>query len=219
MATLAGAALMIATVPSDALAQARPPSPAGAPAAIRVRGFFEAGGRTFAASKSFEAVLGSSSGVIFGAGGEVLLGRNLFVSLGVSRFKGDGERVVVFNGEAFPVGLDTTVSVMPIELSAGWRFADPRRTVTPYLGGGIGWHRYHETSEFAEAGEDAEFTKTGFQFIGGAEWRAGRWLGIAGEAGWMSVPDAFTEPTSAAVAFGEDDLGGAVFRVKVVIGR
>ena len=47
----------------------------------------------------------------------------------------------------------------------------------------------------------------------------GRWLGIAGEAGWMSVPDAFTEPTGAAVAFGEDDLGGAVFRVKVVIGR
>ena len=35
----------------------------------------------------------------------------------------------------------------------------------------------------------------------------------------MSVPDAFTEPTGAAAAFGEDDLGGAVFRVKVVIGR
>jgi hypothetical protein len=35
----------------------------------------------------------------------------------------------------------------------------------------------------------------------------------------MSVPDAFTEPSGAAAAFGEDDLGGAVFRVKVVIGR
>jgi hypothetical protein len=35
----------------------------------------------------------------------------------------------------------------------------------------------------------------------------------------MSVPDAFTEPTGAAAASGEDDLGGAVFRVKVVLGR
>jgi hypothetical protein len=108
---------------------------------------------------------------------------------------------------------------VPIELSAGWRFANPRRTVTPYLGGGMAWHKYRETSEFADAGEDAEFTKTGFQLLGGAEWRVGRWLGIAGEAGWMSVPDAFTEPSGAAAAFGEDDLGGAVFRVKVVIGR
>jgi len=64
-----------------------------------------------------------------------------------------------------------------------------------------------------------QFTKAGFQVIGGAEWRASSWIGIAGEAGWMSVPNAFSEPTSAAAAFDEDDLGGAVFRVKVVLGR
>ena len=123
-------AATIAMAPSDALAQARPAPPraAGAPPAVRVRGFFEAGARTFTASKSFEAVLGSSAGPIFGAGGEVLLGRNLFVSFGVSRFQRDGERVVVFEDEAFPVGIDTTVSIVPIELSAGWRFANPRRT-------------------------------------------------------------------------------------------
>ena len=83
----------------------------------------------------------------------------------------------------------------------------------------LAWHRYTETSEFADAGEDVEFTKAGFQLLGGAEWRAARWLGIAGEAGWMSVPTRLPSPTGAAVAFGEDDLGGAVFRVKVVIGR
>jgi len=214
-------AATIAAAPPDVLAQGRsaPPGAAGTPSPIRVRGMFEAGGRTFTASKSFEAVLGSNSGPIFGAGAELLFGRNLFVSFGVSRFQRDGERVVVFEDEAFPVGIATTVSIVPIELSAGWRFANPRRTVTPYLGGGIGWHKYRETSEFADAGEDVDFTKTGFQLLGGAEWRAGRWLGIAGEAGWMSVPNAFTEPSGAAAAFGEDDLGGAVFRVKVVIGR
>jgi len=219
LAALTCVAVLAATVP-DAAAQARPaPRPAAAPAAIRVRGFFEAGARTFTASKSVEAVLGSSSGGMFGAGGEVLFGRNLFVSIGVSRFQRDGERVVVFEDEAFPLGIETTVKVVPIELSAGWRFTNPRRSVIPYVGGGVGWHKYQETSEFSDAGEDSEFTKTGFQLLGGAEWRAARWLGIAGEAAWMSVPDAFTEPSSAAVAFDEDNLGGAVFRIKVVIGR
>ena len=42
----------------------------------------------------------------------------------------------------------------------------------------------------------------------------------AGEAVWMSVPNAFPGgATSAAGVLGEDDLGGAVFRVKVLIGR
>jgi opacity protein-like surface antigen len=178
------------------------------------------GARTFTASKSFEAVLGTRSGVLFGGGAEVLVGHNLFVSVGVSRFQKDGERVAVANGQAFPIGIDTTISIVPIEVSAGWRFANPRRTVIPYVGGGIGWHRYKETSEFATTDEDAQFTKTGFQLLGGAEWRASRWLGVAGEAAWMSVPNAFGGgTTSAAAAFGEDDLGGAVFRVKVVIGH
>ena len=204
-------------------AHAQGRTPAARPAtepAVRVRGFGEAGGRTFTASQSFEAVLGSKSGVIFGAGAEVLVGRNLFASFGVSKFQKDGERVVVANGEAFPIGIDTTISVVPIEVSAGWRFTAPGRTVIPYLGGGVSWHKYKETSEFATADEDVQFTKAGFQLLGGAEWRAARWLGIAGEAAWMMVPNAFGDaPTSAAAAFGEDDLGGAVFRVKVVIGR
>jgi hypothetical protein len=209
----------LAAAPSTASAQARPAPRPARESAVRVRGFFEAGARTFTASKSFEAVLGSKSGPIFGAGGEVLVGRNLFVSLGVSRFQRDGERVVVFEDEAFPLGIDTTVSIIPIELSAGWRFTNPRRSVTPYVGAGLAWHKYKETSEFAADGEDVEFTKTGVHLLGGAEWRGGRWFAVAGEAGWMSVPDAFTEPSSAAVAFGEDNLGGAVFRVKLVIGR
>ena len=190
------------------------------PAAAQVRGraVVEAGARTFTASQSFEAVHGSKSGPLFGAGAQVIVGRNLFVSFDVSRFQKDGERVVVAAGEAFPNGIATTISVTPIEVSAGWRFDDGRRTVIPYLGAGAGWHRYKETTELAPD-LDVDFTKMGFQFIGGAEWRAGRWIGVAGEAGWMAVPDAFTASTGAAAAFGEDDLGGAVFRVKVVIGR
>jgi len=211
----------LAMLPSTAAAQARTPPPRPAPEpTVRVRAFGEVGARTFTASKSFEAVLGSRSGVVFGGGADVLVGRNLFVSVGISRFQKDGERVAVANGEAFPIGIDTTISIVPIEVSAGWRFTKPRRTVIPYLGGGLGWHRYKETSDFATSDEDVQFTKTGFQLLGGAEWRASRWLGVAGEAAWMSVPNAFDGgATSAAAACGEDDLGGAVFRVKAVIGR
>jgi hypothetical protein len=210
----------LAMLPGTAPAQTRPPAGPAPEPAVRVRAVVEGGGRTFTASQSFDAVLGSHAGVLFGAGAEALVGRNLFVSFGVSRFQKDGERVVVANGEAFPIGIDTTISIVPIEVSAGWRFTRPGRTVIPYVGGGIGWHRYKETSEFATADEDTQFTKAGFQLLGGAEWRASRWLSVAGEAAWMSVPNGFAGgPTSAAAAFGEDDLGGAVFRVKVVIGR
>ena len=208
-------------LPAAAAAQARTPARRSPPEpAVRVRAIVEGGARTFTASQSFDAVLGSHAGIVFGAGAEALFGRNLFVSYDVSRFQQDGERVVVANGEAFPIGIDTTISIVPIEVSAGWRFTKPRRTVIPYLGGGLGWHRYKETSEFATADEDVQFTKMGFQLLGGAEWRASRWLGVAGEAAWMSVPNAFDGgATSAAAAFGEDNLGGAVFRVKAVIGR
>jgi hypothetical protein len=192
---------------------------AAAAQSVSVRAVVEAGARTFTASQSFDAVLGSHAGPIFGAGAQVLVGRNLFVSADVSRFSKDGERVVVAGGEAFPIGIDTTISIVPIEISAGWRFTDSRRTLIPYLGAGLSWHKYTETSDFAAADDDVQFTKTGFQLLGGAEWRASRWIGVAGEAAWMSVPNAFSSTTGAAAAFGESDLGGAVFRVKVVIGR
>jgi opacity protein-like surface antigen len=219
-AGIAALGCLALVVPATAGAQSRAPVRGStAEPAASVRGVVEAGARSFTASQSFDAVLGSHAGPLFGAGAQVVIGRNLFVSFDVSRFQKDGERVVVADGETFPNGIDTTISIVPIEVSAGWRFADGRRTVIPYLGGGLSWHRYKETSEFAVTDDDVQFTKAGFQVLGGAEWRASRWLGVAGEAAWMSVPNAFTSTTGAAAAFGEDDLGGAVFRVKVVIGR
>ena len=79
----------------------------------------------------------------------------------------------------------------------------------PYGGGGIGRHRYEETSEFAEASENVEESFTGYHLLGGVEFRATRWIGAAGELQWATVPDALgqdpngvssdsTRPTSAA---------------------
>ena len=40
----------------------------------------------------------------------------------------------------------------------------------------------YDVPTVAVSGEDVEFTKMGYQLLGGAEWRASRWFGVAGEA-------------------------------------
>ena len=206
-------------------AQARRPPPRPAPTrpadtGFRLRGFGEAGLRLFAASETFKAVLGSASGPIFGGGVEALWGRHLGVSFDVGRFRATGERVFVSNGEVFQLGLETKVSVVPIAATAAYRFSRPRRAVTPFVGGGINWHRYTETSAFAAAGEDVSATFTGFHAVAGAEWRLSPLVAVGGIGRWLSVRDALgAEPTSAAAAFGEHDLGGFEAKVRIIVGR
>jgi hypothetical protein len=135
----------------------------------------------------------------------------------------------VFEGQTFDLGIPTTVTVTPIELSAGFRFGDgrvgrrpgpARQRLIPYIGGGIGWHRYEETSSFAADGDNVKLQKIGYQVLGGAEYRLNGWLGLAGEAEWAMVPDALgQEPNSVSAEFKETDLGGGSFRVKIVIGH
>jgi opacity protein-like surface antigen len=205
-------------------AQARRPAPrptATRPAdtGFRLRGFGEAGLRLFAASETFKAVLGSASGPIFGGGVEALWGR-LGVSFDVGRYQATGARVFVFNDEVFQLGLETNVSVVPLAVTAAYRFQRPRSALTPFVGGGLNWHRYTETSAFAAEGEDVSATFAGFHAVGGAEWRVARLVSVGGIGRWLSVRDALgAEPTSAAAAFGEHDLGGFEAKVRIIVGR
>ena len=215
----AAAAVLCLLAPAMAAAQAPAPRPAAA-AGVGVRGFVDAGVRTFTAADSFEAVLGTRSATIAGIGGEIVLPQRIFANVRVSWFEQTGERVFVFEGETFPLGIDTTVRIVPVEITGGYRFAAGSRRVIPYAGGGVGWHRYEETSEFAASGENVSERFRGFHVLGGAEIRVARWLGVGGEVQWTTVPDALgADPNSVAAAFGEDDLGGTAVRVKVVIGR
>jgi len=196
----------------------------GAPAAsaqgIGFRGFGDVGGTRFAAGQSFDAVLGSHSGFEFGGGVETVLPSGIFVNLRASRFQKDGTRVFVLNDEVFDLGIPTTVRVTPVQVTGGYRFKVGRRQIVPYLGGGVGWFRYSETSDFADAGEDVSDTFTGYHLLGGAEWRMSRAVGISGEAEWSTVPNALGQtPSGASAAFDETDLGGVTFRIKVVVGR
>ena len=187
---------------------------------LEPRGFADLGITVFTASESFEAVLGSSTGVVFGAGGGIVLPQKIFVDVRASRFQKNGTRVVVADGEPFDVGIDNTVTITPVEITGGYQFGRARGTTRPYVGGGVGWYRYEESDRFASSSEAVRETFTGFHVLGGAEFRVHRYVGLAGEVAWARVPDALgQEPGSVGTAFDETDLGGTTFRVKVVIGR
>ena len=184
-----------------------------------IRGFADAGSRTFTAEKSFKAVLGSATGPVFGGGVEAVLWRHVFVDVRASRFSRTGHRVFVFEGREFDLGIPATITIRPIELNVGYRVT-PGRRVVPYGAIGAGWHAYTETSTFADAGENVEDTFNGFQVLGGAEVRMWRWIAIGGEVQWARVPDALgTDPNGVSKEFSETDLGGATFRVRVIVGR
>ena len=187
-----------------------------------IRGFGDVGATLFSASDSFDAVLGSSTGLFFGGGVEVVLPRRYFFNVRVSRFQKSGERVFVEGGEVFPLGIDMKVGITPVEVTGGYRFQARGRTrnIIPYVGAGIGWHRYSETSDFADGSENVNETFTGFHALGGVEFRLSRLFAIGGEGQWTTVPDALgSETSSASEAFGETNLGGMAFRIRFTVGR
>ena len=220
------AVLCAAVIPPKAAAQQKPPAAARPPAPPRsqlsIRGFGDIGLTRFAAAETFKATLGSSTGTFFGGGVEVVLPQRVFFNVRLSRFEKTGERVFVDEGEVFPLGIEMTVGITPVEVTGGYRF-EPRgrtRRVIPFVGGGIGWHRYSETSDFAETGDDVEERFTGYHALGGVEFRVARWFGVTGEAQWTTISDALgSELSSASEAFGESNLGGLGLRVRFVVGR
>ncbi|MBI4265928.1 MAG: hypothetical protein HY657_16250 [Acidobacteria bacterium] len=195
------------------------PPEARAQTEFMLRGFADVGSTTFAASQSFDAVLGSDRGLVFGGGVEAVFPWRVFASLRGSRFRDTGERLFVFNGQRFALGIPTTVTVTPVQLTGGYR-VDYGWRLVPYVGVGVGWHRYREISDFAEAAENVDERFTGYHILGGAEFRIARWVGTGAEVQWATVPDALgQDPNSVSKEFGEDNLGGVTVRVKIVVGR
>jgi opacity protein-like surface antigen len=188
---------------------------------LEAHGFADVGVTMFTAQDSFSAILGSATGMTFGGGGGIVLPPQIFVDVRASRFKKDGHRVVAAGGEVFDLGIANTITITPVEITAGYRFGRRRDTLRPYAGAGISWYRYQEDDvTVAAASETVSETFTGFHLLGGAEFRVHKYVGVAGEAAWAVVPDALgQQPSSVGTAFGETDLGGATFRVKVIIGR
>jgi hypothetical protein len=230
---LAGALALLAATSSPALAQTtRRPAPPPAAASgrlLEIAGFVHFGSLTLAAERSFDAILGSSSGTIVGGGGEVVFRRGLlrgvFGRVDVSRFSEDGERVFVFNGEVFPLGIPTTITLTPVEVSAGYRYVISRARrpgetaprpfpLVPYAGLGVGSMNYRETASFAQPGDDVDERFTSYHAFGGVDVRVWQGLSAGVEGVYRWVPDALGE-SGVSEAFNESNLDGATVRVRV----
>jgi hypothetical protein len=206
---------------------AQPPDDTPAPPrdmSIRPRVFGLAGFQWFTASDSFKAVLDTSGGPVFGGGGGVLLGRNLFVDVSISRFAADGTRVFVTDaGDIIDLGIATEVMVMPIDVSIGWRVESrpsftptgkPRLRPVPFFGGGFGFQQYRETSDFASGDDDVDEMKGSYHLLSGIELPFSTHLGAVADVIYRWVPDAIGAGGVSA-HYGDTDLGGPQVRVRV----
>jgi hypothetical protein len=198
-----------------------------------VQGFVHAGFLGFSSTEALTAVYDASGGFLWGGGARVGHRAGLFVQAGASRFAVDGERVFLFEGQVFNLGITSRLTVVPVDVSGGWRFRPaprpappvaarvrprgPRRWI-PYVGGGAGFVRVTERAEFSEAGDDFEERHVSYHVMAGVDVPAGRWLGAGIEAGWRWVPDALAGDGIAA-AFGETDLHHFVVVGRLTFGR
>jgi opacity protein-like surface antigen len=211
-----GLLLVLATLASGApaFAQPRPREPYPA---ISPRGFVLFGQQQFAAEQTFDAVFDKTSLPLMGGGADIVLARNVFVEIAFSRFKETGERVFRAGDEIFRLGIPLTATITPFEFSGGYRFTNWRRVI-PYGGVGFGSYHYEETSDFSQADEDIDVSKRGFLFLAGAEVRIMKWVGLSLDVHHTSVDDILGTGGISA-EFGEDDLGGTAFRIRVMVGR
>jgi hypothetical protein len=191
--------------------------PAAASAQVTVRGFADAGFMAFSATDSFKAILGKSSGPLYGGGIE-FGDRQFFLSLGARRFSREGHRVFVFENQVFTLNVNDKVTVTPVDLTFGYRFRS--HGLVPFAGGGVSWSRFMEASDHATSDENVKHTYHGGHIMGGAEVPLQRWLAAAVDAQWSAVPDDFDEAaTSVAKLYDEHDLGGFTVRARIIFGR
>jgi opacity protein-like surface antigen len=184
-----------------------------------VRPFVLATEQRFAAGRTFDATFGSRLAPFFGGGVEVVTRRGLFADVTVSRLDKTGQRAFVNNGEVFQLGIPLKVTVTPVEVSGGYRMRiRSYARLVPYVGAGVGWYTYKETSDFASSGENVDTTHAGFLVVGGAEVRLQTWIRAAADAQYTAVPGILGQG-GLSKDVSEKDLGGLAARIRVILGR
>jgi opacity protein-like surface antigen len=208
------AALIVFTAVPTAVAQSLGVT---APDGLSVRGVATIDLQRFAADTTFGAIFGSATGALVG-GGVLITHRHVFVEVTASRFKRTGERAFATEEEGFGLDVPVTVSITPIEVSAGYRFTLPRSSITPYAGGGLGIYRYEESSPSADAAEALSVSHAGWLLAGGAEFRLHRWIALGADLRYTNIPGILGQG-GLSQAVNEKNLGGLAARFKVIFGR
>jgi hypothetical protein len=199
--------LWCVTFPASAIAQKR----------MGFRAYATYGSNSLGASHTFDAVAGKARQQGLGGGiAATSLWRGLFIELGMSRTRLNGERVYVDGTSVFKLGIPMQITLTPIDVAAGWRTV--RHRVSPYVGGGLTSLSYKETGGFSQAGDDVTVRKTGPLVLAGADVRILKWVYLGGEARYRAVKGILGKE-GVSKAFGEDRIGGLSAGVRLSLGK
>jgi hypothetical protein len=189
---------------------------------VSFRPFLLATFQDFAAHQTFQAAFGRATHPFLGGGLDLAFRNGIFVDLTASHFSRKGQRAFVFNGKTYRLGIPLTATEIPLEVSAGYRYARWRR-IRPYAGGGVGAYIYRESSGFAASGENVATIHAGYFVVGGAEVPLTSWVAGAFDVQWTRVPGILGRSglsQGGGFAGGsEDDLGGIAPRVRLIFGH
>lgn len=165
----------------------------------------------FAASKSFQAVLGTSSLTEVGAGVDAGLWKGLFARVAITHTRRTGSRVIVSGSDAYSLGVPLTLTLTPVEIGAGWRFARHNR-VEPYVGVAALMQHYVEQSTGADPSENTNTTDSGATLFAGIDLTVVSRFKVEIEGLYRNLPNAVGS-SGAFQAFHEDNLGGGAVRL------
>ncbi len=174
------------------------------------------------ATKSFDAILGTSSGQIFGGGAELTLRNGLFVRGEASYFTANGQRVDIVDGAVVPLGIPLLLSITPIEFTGGYRLpahAIGRRfSLVPIVGAGAGVLRYHEETDDAHPDERVSARHASYHLLVGVDLPVGTRVAIGAELTRRWVPGGLGSG-GISEKLGDTDLGGSTLRagVRVIV--
>jgi hypothetical protein len=184
---------------------------------LGVRGYGSYGSTAFDATETLNAVAGSSRFANVGGGVTVTnLWRGLFVDIGVSQSKVDGQRVFVDGDTVYELAIPLNIAVRPIDVAAGWRVTAGR--LSTFVGGGLTSFSYEEKSGFAEPADDLKVRRSGPLVLAGIDVTVVRWVQVGGEVRYRAVKGILGEG-GASHAFGEDQAGGTSAGIRVSIGK
>lgn len=158
------------------------------------------------AKESFRAVTGSPGGFIYGAGAKVDLPYGLFLTGGVDYFKKSGSRVFVSGSKIFRTDIPLTSSILAVTAGGGYQLYRKEK-FSPYVGGGMGFFRYQETSQAKVSIPKFEMNKVSFFLLFGLEFLKRSRMSFSVEGRWTYLPNMIGEG-GVSHYYGEDNLGG-----------